>query len=157
MQPLNVSIKFYILLCDRTSSPNYYWQILIFVYLALLQVIGIVLAFQTRRIKFKGLRDSKFIAAIIYISSIVLVVLALVTFTLRVYINVSGGIYAGGVLILTTMFLSLIFIPKVGPRHESIRMLPISFLLSLLSLSLFLSPPISLTRPCNNLPFLSRW
>ena len=114
MQSLNVGIEFYILLCDQRSSLNYYWQILVFVYLALLQVIGIILAFQTRRIKFKGLRDSKFIAAIIYISSIVLVVLAVVTFILRVYINVSGGIYAGGVLILTTMFLSLIFIPKVG-------------------------------------------
>ena len=82
-------------------------------YLAVLQIVGILLAFQTRRVKLQGLRDSKFIAAIIYISSIVLVALALVTFSLRTYINIGTGIFAGGIFILTTIFLSLIFLPKV--------------------------------------------
>ena len=104
------------LLCNQRPSPNFYWQIFVFVYLAILQIIGILLAFQTRKVKLHGLRDSKFIAAIIYISSIVLVVLALVTFTLRVYINIGAGIYATGVLILTTIFLILVFIPKVQSK-----------------------------------------
>ena len=60
-----------------------------------------------------GLSDSKYIAAIIYISSIVLVVLALVTFALRSFINISNGIFVAGIFILTTIFLALIFIPKV--------------------------------------------
>ena len=113
MQSLNVSIQFYVLLCNERPSPNFYWQIFIFLYLAVLQIVGILLAFQTRKVKLHGLRDSKFIAAIIYISSIVLVVLALVVFALRVYINTGAGIYASGVLVLTTIFLFLIFIPKV--------------------------------------------
>jgi gamma-aminobutyric acid type B receptor len=83
------------------------------VYLAVLQIVGILLAFQTRKVKLQGLRDSKFIAAIIYISSIVLVALALVTFSLRTYINIGTGIFAGGIFILTSIFLSLIFLPKV--------------------------------------------
>ena len=113
MQSLNISVQFYVLLCNERPSPNFYWQIFIFLYLAVLQIVGILLAFQTRKVKVHGLRDSKFIAAIIYISSIVLVVLALVVFALRVYINTGAGIYASGVLVLTTTILFLIFIPKV--------------------------------------------
>ena len=112
-QPLNVTIEFYVMVCYEESSPNFFWQIFIFVYLAVLQIIGIILAFQTRRVKLHGLRDSKYIAAIIYISSIVLVVLALVSFSLRTFINIGTGIFALGILIFTTIFLSLIFIPKV--------------------------------------------
>ena len=112
-QPLNVTIEFYVMVCYEETSPNFFWQIFIFVYLAVLQIIGIVLAFQTRRVKLHGLRDSKYIAAIIYISSIVLVVLALVSFSLRTFNNIGTGIFALGILIFTTIFLSLIFIPKV--------------------------------------------
>ena len=73
-----------------------------------------LLAFQTRKVKFKGLNDSKFVAAIIYISSIVLVALALVTFALRTYINIGTGVFVAGILTLTTIFLALNFVPKVG-------------------------------------------
>ena len=99
--------------CYEEATPKYFWQIFIFAYLAILQVIGIVFAFQTRRVKLRGLRDSKMIAILIYISSIILLTLALETFALRSYINIGTGIIAAGVLILTTIFLSLIFIPKV--------------------------------------------
>lgn len=86
---------------------------LIFAYLTILQIVGLVLAFQTRKVKLQGLRDSKFVAAIIYISSIILVAVALVTFTLRTYINIGTAIIAMGVFSLTTIFLALMFIPKV--------------------------------------------
>ena len=102
------------LVCNESSSPNFYWRILIFLFLAVLQIVGILLAFQTRKVKLHGLRDSKFIAAIIYISSIVLVVLALVTYSLRTYINIGGGLFASGILLLTTIFLLFIFLPKVN-------------------------------------------
>ena len=75
--------------------------------------MGIVLAFQTRKVKIPGLKDSKFVAAVVYISSIVLVALALVTFALRTYINISSGIRVAGIFTMTTMILVLIFVPKV--------------------------------------------
>lgn len=106
--------EFSVLVCYEGSSPTFFWQIFIFAYLAVLQIIGIVLSFQTRKVKVQGLSDSKFVAAIIHISSIVLVVLALVTFSLRTYINVGNGIFVAGIFILTTIFLALIFIPKVS-------------------------------------------
>ena len=105
--------EFRVLVCYEASSANFFWQIFIFAYLAVLQLVGIILSFQIRKVTVQGLRDSTFVATIIYISSIVLVVLALITFSLRTYINIGTGIYVAGIFILTTIFLALIFIPKV--------------------------------------------
>lgn len=77
-------------------------------------MIGIMLAFQTRKVKYTGLRDSKFVAAIIYVSSLILVVLAVDTFILNTYLNTYGAIFSLGILILTTAFLLLTFVPKVS-------------------------------------------
>ena len=119
MQPSGVKESNHVLVCYAASSPTFYWEMFMFAYLAILQIIGIVLAFQTRKVKLPGLRDSKFVAAIIYISSIIIVALALVTFSLRTYINIGTGIITFGVFSLTTIFLALMFIPKV--RHNKIN------------------------------------
>ena len=79
----------------------------------MLQVIGLVLAIQTRKVKLRGLRDSKYVAAVIYISSISIVVMALVTFALDMYINIGTAIISTGIFTITTIFLVLIFVPKV--------------------------------------------
>ena len=89
------------------------WIIVIFLYLALLQVIGIVLAVQTRKVKVKVLNDSKHIAALIYISSIVLVTRAVAVFAVSHLLNVAEVIFSGGIIVISTAFLSLVFIPKV--------------------------------------------
>ncbi len=86
-------------------------------YLAILQIIGIVLAIQTRKIKIKLLNDSKYIAAVIYISSIALVLIAIVTLVPGIYINIIEAIFSGSLLMATTFFLGLIFIPKVNSHH----------------------------------------
>lgn len=86
---------------------------LIYAYLAALQIVGIVLAFQTRKVKYSGLEDSKFVSATIYVSSLMLVVLVLDTFVLGGYLNTSGTLLAVGVVTLTTAILLLIFVPKV--------------------------------------------
>ena len=104
----------HVLVCFVASSPSFFWEIVTFAYLAVLQIIGLMLAFQTRKVKLQGLNDSKFVAAIIYISSIMIVVLALVTFSLRTYINIGTGISVFGIFSLTTISLALIFIPKVS-------------------------------------------
>ena len=108
-----VQEKYYHLVCYPTSSPAFYWKILILSYLAVFQIVGIVLAFETRKVKFPGLRDSAFVATIIYISSLVLVMLAVDTFILSSYLNTYGAIFAIGILILTTIFLLFTFVPRV--------------------------------------------
>ena len=110
---LGIKEEYSVWVCYEASSPNFFWKIFIFAYLGILQIEGIVLAFQTRKVKIPGLKDSKFVAAVVYISSIILVALALVTFALRTYINISSGIRMAGIFTMTTMILILLFVPKV--------------------------------------------
>ena len=112
-QNLGIRENYCVWVCQESSTPSFFWQIFVFTYLIMLQIMGIVLAFQTRKVRLRGLRDSKYVAAIIYISSISIVVMALVTFALENYINVGTGILSVGIFLLTTMFLVLIFVPKV--------------------------------------------
>ena len=106
--------------CYETGSVPFYFDVLIFIYLALLQFVGIILAFQTRRVKINILNDSKAVASLVYISSIVLVVIVLVTFILRSYINVSAALFSGGIIVLATFFLLLMFVPKVSNIFQSL-------------------------------------
>ena len=71
------------------------------------------MVFHTRRVKVKALNDSKEIATIIYINSIILAVLAVTQFALENYHNVYAAMFGVALLIDATMFLGLIFIPKV--------------------------------------------
>ena len=112
-QSLGVREDYCVWVCQEASSNSFFWEIFIFCYLFILQLIGIVLAFQTRKVKLRGLRDSKEIATIIYISSIAIVLMAVENFTLTNYINIGTGIFVLSIFILTTIFLSLVFIPKV--------------------------------------------
>ena len=99
--------------CYKSGSVTFICDVLIFTYLGLLQLVGIVLAFQTRKVKILILNDSKPVAALVYISSIALVMMVLITFTLRDYINVIAAVFNGGIIVLATVFLILIFTPKV--------------------------------------------
>ena len=100
-------------MCYEEVGAALYWRIFMFSYLMVLQILGIMLAFQTRRVKVKSLKDSTFVAANVYISSIVIVMFILVTFALRTYHNAYSAIFATGIFILTTTFLTLTFVPKV--------------------------------------------
>ena len=73
----------------------------------------ILLALQTRKVKITGLNDSKFVAVLVFISSVVLVIFILVTFSLRGYINATAALINGGILVWATNFLVLMFVPKV--------------------------------------------
>ena len=103
--------------CYESGSVPFIFDILVFIYLGLLQFVGIILAFQTRKVKINVLNDSKSVTALIYISSIVLVVIVLITFILRGYINISAGVFSGGIILLATIFLLLMFIPKVNHNN----------------------------------------
>lgn len=112
IQELGVRIMYFVWQCSTNKIADVV-SIVIFTYLGLLQVIGIILAIQTRKVKVKVLNDSKYIAALIYISSIVLIIIAIIRFTLGDYINVTEVFYSGGLILATTAFLSLTFIPKM--------------------------------------------
>ena len=67
MQVLDVRIEYYVLVCYKEAGAALYWRIFLFAYLAVLQILGIMLAFQTRKVKVKSLRDSTFVTANVYI------------------------------------------------------------------------------------------
>ena len=83
-------------------------------YKALLQVTALILAFRTRKVKVEGLDDSKYIAAAIYITSIVLAVTIVAQYTLEDYDNAFLAVEGAGFLLGTTMILILVFVPKVS-------------------------------------------
>eukprot|EP00731_Ephydatia_muelleri_P014887 Em0008g607a len=114
-----VHVDYSLLVCYKASSLAFYWKILIFIYLAMLQIIGIMLAFQTRSVKYKELRDSKFVAIIIYVSSLILVILAIDTFLLNTYLNAYAAIFSLGIIILTTTFLLFTFVPKMIQIYQN--------------------------------------
>ena len=95
------------------SSTEYYWLSVLFAYKFLLQVIGVFLAFRIRKVKIKGLNDSREVSAILYITTVITMAVFLVTFIFGDYINIDGGTYGLGISTATTSVLVLIFIPKV--------------------------------------------
>ncbi|XP_064390848.1 gamma-aminobutyric acid type B receptor subunit 2-like [Halichondria panicea] len=96
-----------------SNVPQTAMLALLFAYLALLQIIGIILAIQTRKVKIKLLNDSKYIAALIYTSSLVLILIGVISFTATRIPNIGEALTSGGLWVVTVLFLSLVFIPKM--------------------------------------------
>ena len=61
----------------------------------------------------KGLNDAVYILAAIYVSSIVLAVIIVGTYSLKDKINVYAAVFCTGFIVGTTVILGLVFGPKV--------------------------------------------
>ena len=85
----------------------------LFGYKGVLQVLALLLAFRTRNVKVKGLDDSVYIAASVYVTSIVLTVIIVSTYTLRDYVNAYPAVVGMGLLLGTSAILGLVFVPRV--------------------------------------------
>ena len=96
-----------------SSGDSNIWLAISFAYKALLQLVGIFMAFHTRKVHIKALNDSKEIATIIYANSILLILMIVFIFTLERYHNVYAALYGLALLVQATIFLGLLFIPKV--------------------------------------------
>ncbi len=86
-------------------------------YKALLQIIALIFSFSIRKVKVKGLDDAIFIAGSIYVSSIVLAVIFVSTYTLD-YLNIFPVVFCTGFLIGTSVILGLVFIPLVSSKWK---------------------------------------
>ncbi|XP_019853928.1 PREDICTED: gamma-aminobutyric acid type B receptor subunit 2-like [Amphimedon queenslandica] len=126
-QEINEDEKFqnnFILVCN-TRVGTLIWLGISFGYKGILQVLAIFMAFHTRHVKIKILNESKETAAFIYINSIILVLLIVTEFTLSIYHNTYAALFGLGLLIEASLFLGLIFIPKMvylylDPKGEKI-------------------------------------
>ena len=104
--------EFSLYICESSGQVILY--AFLYGYKGLLQVFALILAFSTRKVKVKGLDDSKYIAAAIYVTSIVLAVTTVSTYTLIDHVNVYPAVVGFGFLVGTTMILGLVFIPRVS-------------------------------------------
>ena len=111
VQDAGVTVNFLIIGCYEGNE--FFWTIVIFAYLVLLQLIGLILAVQTRKVKIKALNDSKSVAAVIYSTGIALVLLGVATFALGPYLNYGQILLNGTLTFGTYAFLGIIFVPKV--------------------------------------------
>ena len=102
---------YYILIC--MSKRRKIFLGILYGYKAAMQVIALILAFTTRKVKVKGLNDALYIAAAIYITSLLWAIVILSTYTLTEYLNVFVTVFCLGLLVGTTAIISLVFIPKV--------------------------------------------
>ena len=97
-----------------SSTPRNIFLGILYGYKMILQVIALVLAFSTHKVKVKGLDDAKYIAATIYVTSIVLAVIMVATYSLKNFVNAFPTLFCTGFFIGTTSILGLAFVPKVG-------------------------------------------
>ena len=91
---------------------------------AMQEAIAIVFAFSNRKVKVKGLNDAKYIAASVYISSIVLAVIFVATYSLIDFVNIFAALFASGFLLGTSVILVLAFVPNVSLAEHTIKSLP---------------------------------
>jgi gamma-aminobutyric acid type B receptor len=115
--------KYFFYICESDGQVVLY--AILFGYKGILQVLALLLAFRTRNVKVKGLDDSVYIAASVYVTSIVLTVIIVSTYTLRDYVNAYPAVVGMGLLLGTTMILGLVFIPRMvglykDPKGETI-------------------------------------
>ena len=85
-------------------------------YKAILHVIGLILAFNIRKVKISPLNDSKYSAIIMYCSCIFLILAITVIFGVP-GINGKAASWTVLVYIEVCIFLGLTFIPKVRVRY----------------------------------------
>ena len=86
---------------------------MIFVYILAAQLIAVYLAFKTRKVKIKALNDAKYLAFIIYITTIISTGMIIGSVSLRNFLNVDAAVFSAGLFLFTTAILGLLFVPKV--------------------------------------------
>ena len=101
-----------IFVCESKIGYTIWYGILLG-YKGIIQIVAILLAFGTRKVKVKGINDSKYIAAIIYVTSICLVMIMVSFATLGDRVNTLAAIFSFGFWCAATTILLLVFLPKV--------------------------------------------
>lgn len=97
------------------------WIIVLYAYILITQLIAVILAFKTRKVEIEILNDAKYIALIIYVTSIIVVIMIVCAILLSNFLNADGAVFGGLIYIFITTVLSIVFIPKVHRARPIIR------------------------------------
>lgn len=87
---------------------------------AVLQIFGAFLAWETRHVSIPALNDSKYVGMSVYNVVIMCVMGAAISFVLSDKQEASFIIISSFILFCTTATLCLVFVPKVSHRQRSI-------------------------------------
>ena len=128
-QELGIITHYFMYICSSTARDVFLG--ILYGYKMVMQVIALILAFSTRKVKVKGLNDAKYIAAAIYVTSIVLAVIIVATYSLKDFVNAFPTLFCTGFIIGTTSILGLVFVPKVGRFMRQVTSLVSVYVLSL--------------------------
>ena len=110
-QVLSITTLYFTYVCNSTARDISLG--ILYGYKMVLQIIALVLAFSIRKVKVKGLNDAKYIAAAVYVTSIVLAVIMISNYTLTEFVNGFVAVVCTGNFIGTSFILGLVFVPKV--------------------------------------------
>ncbi len=111
LQDLEIIINNFIYICDSIARDLFLG--ILYGYKMALQIIALLFAFSIRKVKVKGLDDAKYIGAAIYVTSIVLAMIIVATYSLKDVINGFAALFCTGFLVGTTVILLLVFVPLV--------------------------------------------
>ena len=112
MQEQGYTVTHLIISCGLSTTYIIYFSLAL-AYKVIIHVIGLVLAFLTRKVKIDTLNDSKYSSAIIYCSCFLLIIAVVVVFVLS-GVNTYAGVWTTFVFVEVCIFLGLTFIPKVS-------------------------------------------
>ena len=109
---LGVVTKYWTYVCDSKAQDIFLG--FLYGYKMIFQIIALLLAFSIRKVKVKGLDNAKYIGASTYVTSIVLAVIIVATYSLKDIINGFAALFSFGIQLGTTVVLALVFVPLVS-------------------------------------------
>lgn len=98
-------------MCDAEKSME--WLSVLFVYKGFVLLVGLFIAFETRKVNLVSLNESRFIAMSIYGAIIASIALTPIGFLLEDFPNAQYAILGIMILLSVTIILGLIFVSKV--------------------------------------------
>lgn len=112
LQANNVLLDQQNLICQ--GPRDLIWIIVLYAYLLITQLIAVILAFKTRKVEIEILNDAKYVALIIYITTIIVIIMIVCAVLLSNYLNADGAVFGGLLYIFITTVLMIVFVPKVS-------------------------------------------
>lgn len=100
------------------SVYYYAWLGLTIVFKLAIHIAGAVIAVLIRKVEVDPLNDSKYTAAVIYLSCVALTLIVILVLATGLYINIYAVVWPTFVALVTTVMLGLTFIPKVYERER---------------------------------------
>lgn len=95
------------------SEHRIIWLSILLGYKGILLIVGVFLAFETRNVKIRHLRDSKLIGMSVYGILVLSLALTAVSLLLEVHVDTFYAVVGIMVMMGSTALLALIFVPKV--------------------------------------------